>query len=158
MLHICMCFFGDIIYVMLPDERRGKFDAKGIKYVFLEYCEGMKVYRPMCLETKRDIMFMKDSGSIRNDLEMRPNGKIQGPTMVVVVDNPWMSTSKWEVMELQLKRHVKDRQTTTLLLRDSARSGFTPQGSSNRLEDGGRIIICLNVVTNMPMWQYLKPL
>ena len=50
----------------------------------------------------------------------------EGLRMVVVVDqssksplfdgggNPWMTMNKWEIMELQLKRHMKDRQMTTL--------------------------------------------
>ena len=55
----------------------------------LGYCEGTEVYRPMCLETKkiiksRDVMFMKDSGSISNDLEMRPSGRNGGHTVVVM--------------------------------------------------------------------------
>ena len=43
----------------------------------------------MCLEAKkiiksRDVVFMKDSGSIKNDLEMHPSGRNEGPKVVVV--------------------------------------------------------------------------
>ena len=46
--------------------------------MFLGYCEGTKVYRLMCLETKKiiknnDVMFIEGSGSIEKDLEMRLN-------------------------------------------------------------------------------------
>ena len=57
---------------------------------------------------------MEDSGSITNDLKMRPNGRHGGPTSMVVdkvpnrhysiaVDILWIATRKLEVMELQLK-------------------------------------------------------
>ena len=58
----------------------------------------------------------------------------------MAVDNPWMATSKWEVMELHLKSHVKDRQKTSLLLRVLARNGDTPRGSGEHSENGGRIV------------------
>jgi hypothetical protein len=85
-----MCVFGSLAYAMVPDEKRGEFNAKPTKCMFLEYCESMKAYWPMCLETKkiiknREIMFKEDSRSIRNDLEMRPSGR-NGGRMVVVVD------------------------------------------------------------------------
>jgi transposase InsO family protein len=37
-----MCVFGCIAYAMVPDEKRGKLDAKGTKCLFLGYCEGTK--------------------------------------------------------------------------------------------------------------------
>ena len=56
----------------------------------LGYYEGMKVYKLICLETNkiiknRNVVFMKDSGSIRNNLEMRPSGRNEN-LIVVVVD------------------------------------------------------------------------
>ena len=47
------------------------------------------MYRLMRLKTNaiikiRDVVFMEDRGSIRNDLEMRPSEKNEGPTVVVV--------------------------------------------------------------------------
>ena len=80
-----------IIYAMLPDERRCKLNAKKIKCVFLGYYECMKAFRLMSLKTKqkihknKDVVFMEDSGSIRNDLKMSPSVRNEGPTVVVVV-------------------------------------------------------------------------
>jgi len=84
-----MRVFGSIAYARVPDEKRGKVDAQGIKCIFLGYYEGMKAYRLMCMETKkiiksRDVVFMENSGSIRNDLEMRPSGRYEGPSLVEV--------------------------------------------------------------------------
>ena len=84
-----MCVFKSLVNAMVPDEKRDELDAKGIKCMFLGYCECMKVYRLMCMETKKiienkDIMFKEDSGSIRNDLEMRPCGRNEDPIVVVV--------------------------------------------------------------------------
>ena len=85
-----MCVFGSIVNAMVPSNKKGKLDAKGINFEFLGYCEGMKAYRVMFLETKilicKDVVFMKDSGSIINDLEMRSNGRNEGLMGVVVVD------------------------------------------------------------------------
>jgi hypothetical protein len=49
--HIPM--FGSIVYGMVPDKKNGKLYTKEIKYVFLEYCEGIKAYRLMSLETQK---------------------------------------------------------------------------------------------------------
>lgn len=74
---------------MVLDERRSKFNAKRIKCVFLGYCKGMNVYRLMCLESRKiieniDVMFMEDSGSIKNNLELCPSGRNEGHAVVVV--------------------------------------------------------------------------
>ena len=81
--------FKNFAYAMIPNKKKDKLKEKRIKYVFLGYCEGMKTYRLICLDIKKIIknkvvMFMEDSGSIRNDLEIRPSGRIEGPTMVVM--------------------------------------------------------------------------
>lgn len=67
---------------MILEEKRGKLDAKGIKCVFLEYCEGMKTCRLICVVTKRiiqnrDVVFVEDSENIRNDLGMLPGGEMK---------------------------------------------------------------------------------
>jgi hypothetical protein len=54
---------------MVPDEKRGKLDAKGTKCLFLGYCEGTKAYRLMCVQSKniikcRDVEFMEDNTSV----------------------------------------------------------------------------------------------
>jgi hypothetical protein len=64
-----MRVFGCIAYAMVPDENRGKLDAKGTKCLFLGYCEGTKAYRLMCVQSKkiikcRDVEFMEDSTSV----------------------------------------------------------------------------------------------
>ena len=51
-----------------------------IKCLFLGYCKETKSYRLTCLQTKniienKDVVFMEDNISIRNDLEMHPNKK-----------------------------------------------------------------------------------
>ena len=118
---------------------------------------------------------MEDSGSIRVDWEMHPRGRNEGPTVLVVDESSksplfegvygqsvdgieQVERPRWKVMKLQMKRHAKDRQMTTLLLRDSARSGNTPRRSGHCLENGGQITFCLNMVRNGPMWQKLKTL
>ena len=67
---------------MFSDAQRGKPNAKKIECMFHEYCESMKVYMLMCLETiqilrSRKITFMINFGSIQNDLEMCPSGKMK---------------------------------------------------------------------------------
>jgi len=84
-----MHVFGCIAYAMVPDEKRGKLDAKGTKCLFLGYCEGTKAYRLMCVQSKkiikcRDVDFMEDSTSVGNDLEMRPSGRNETPNVVIV--------------------------------------------------------------------------
>jgi hypothetical protein len=83
-----MRVFGSFAYAMVPDEKR--FNVKRTKCMFLGYCEGIEAYRLMCLETKKiiksgDVEFMEDSGSMGNNLEMRPSGR-EGGRMVVVMD------------------------------------------------------------------------
>jgi hypothetical protein len=87
-----MRVFECIAYAMVPDEKRGKLDAKGTKCLFLGYCEGTKAYRLMCVQSKktikcRDVEFMEDNTSVGNDLEMRPNGRNDTPN-VVIADTP----------------------------------------------------------------------
>jgi hypothetical protein len=84
-----MRVFGCIAYAMVPDEKRGKLDAKGTKCLFLGYCEGTKAYRLMCVQSKkiikcRDVEFMEDSTSVGNDLEMHPSGRNEIPNVVIV--------------------------------------------------------------------------
>ena len=84
-----MRVFGCVAYAIMHDEQRDKLDAKGINDLFLDYCEGIKAYRLMCLQNKkiiicRDMVFMDDDTSIRNTLEMRPRGRNEGLMTVVV--------------------------------------------------------------------------
>ena len=45
---VYMHVFGCVAYTMMPDEKRGKFDAKGTKCSFLDYCEETLACRLMC--------------------------------------------------------------------------------------------------------------
>ena len=83
--------FGNFAYAMVSDEKRDKHNAKGIKHMFIRYCEGTKVYMLMCLEIKKikkcnDVVFMEDSGGIKKNLEMGLSRGNEGPTVVVMVD------------------------------------------------------------------------
>ena len=72
-----MRVFGCVAYAKVPDQRRTKLDAKGVKCLFLGYCEGTKAYRLICLETKEiikspDVVFFED----KTHLEDCPSGSI----------------------------------------------------------------------------------
>ena len=84
-----MRVFGCVAYAKVPDAKRGKLDAKGTKCLFLGYCEGTKAYRLMCLETKkiirsRNVVFVEDSTSVGQSLEMSPSGSNEMPSLVLV--------------------------------------------------------------------------
>ena len=79
-----LCVFGCIAYARVPDEKRSKLDAKGIKCLMLGYCEGTRAYRLMCLETKKiikspDVTFFEDM----EDLEKCPSGRNEGSDHMV---------------------------------------------------------------------------
>ena len=81
-----MRVFGCVAYAKVPDQRRTKLDAKGVKCLFLGYCEGTKAYRLICLETKKiikspDVVFFED----KTHLEDCPSGSID-ETPAVKVD------------------------------------------------------------------------
>jgi hypothetical protein len=64
-----MRVFGSLAYAMVSDEKKGEFNAKGAKCIFLGYCKCTKAHRLICLKTKkiiknRNIVFVKDNGSI----------------------------------------------------------------------------------------------
>ena len=68
---------GCVAYAKVPDQSRTKLDAKGLKCLFLGYCEGTKAYRLICLETKKiikspDVVFFED----KTHLEDCPSGSI----------------------------------------------------------------------------------
>ena len=52
----------------------------------MEECKIMHSAKCCIIKKNRDVMFMENNGSLRNDLEMRPSGRNEGPTVVVVVD------------------------------------------------------------------------
>jgi hypothetical protein len=107
-----MRVFGWIVYAMVPDEKRGKLDAKGKKCLFLGFCEGTKAYRLICLQSKkiikcRDVEFMEDSSSIGNDLEMRPTGRNETRN-VVIVD----TSSKLPCLDDDVKEDLRNEEAT----------------------------------------------
>ena len=80
--------FGCIAYALVPSAKRTKLDAKGIKCLFLGYCEGTKAYRLMCVESKkiikcRDVTFLEDGGPDPKLLEMSPSGSSGGSAQKV---------------------------------------------------------------------------
>lgn len=88
-----MRVFGCLAYAMVPDEKRSKLDAKGIKCLFLGYCEGTKAYRLMRLQTKkiikcRHMKFLEDSTSMGDDSEICPSERNEGPNVVIVDEFP----------------------------------------------------------------------
>lgn len=75
-----MRVFEYMAYAMVPEEQRGKLNAKDTICLFLRCCKGTKVYKLMCVQAKkiiksRDILFMKDNMNDINDLEMHPYRK-----------------------------------------------------------------------------------
>jgi hypothetical protein len=80
-----MRVFGCEAYAKVPDQMRTKLDAKGVKCLFLGYCEGTKAYRLICLETKKiikssDMVFFKD----KTHLEDCPSGRVEEQSAVNV--------------------------------------------------------------------------
>src|ERR1700737_5511716 len=74
-----------LYFQQVPDQRRTKLDAKGVKCLFLGYCEGTKAYRLICLETKKiikspDVVFVED----KTHLEDCPSGSIDEAPAVKV--------------------------------------------------------------------------
>ncbi len=69
--------FGCKTFAHIPDEKRRKLESKSIPCVFLGYCEGIKAYRLMCLETKRiiksrDVVFLEGTKEVEGVRDKRP--------------------------------------------------------------------------------------
>jgi hypothetical protein len=99
-----MRVFGCVAYAKVPDQRRKKLDAKGVKCLFLGYCEGTKAYRLICLETKKiikslDVVFFED----KTHLEDCPSGSIDEAPAIKVDISP-----KSEVEELDASGDVSE--------------------------------------------------
>ncbi len=61
--------FGCKAFAHAPDEKKTKLESKSMPCVFLGYYEGTKVYRLMCVKTKRiiksrDVVFIEGSKEI----------------------------------------------------------------------------------------------
>jgi hypothetical protein len=131
-----MRVFGCIAYAMVPNEKRGKLDAKGTKCLFLGYCEGTKAYRLMCVQSKKiikcwDVEFMEDSTSVGNDLEMRPSGRNDTPN-VVIVD----TSSKSPCVDDDAKEDPRNEEATPTLGCSSTPSTPSKDASTSGEQEG----------------------
>ena len=68
-----MRVFGCIAYSKVPDEKRTKLDPKSIKCLFVDYCEGTKRYRLLCLRSQKiikslDVVFFEDKRLLEEGL------------------------------------------------------------------------------------------
>jgi hypothetical protein len=73
-----MRVLGCIAFAKVSDEKRSKLDAKGIKCLFLGYCEGTKAYRLICMKKQKiikslDAVFFKDKGLLKEG----PSGSVE---------------------------------------------------------------------------------
>ena len=91
---------------------------RDIKCLFLDYCEGTKAYSLMWLQTKKiiknkNMVFIEDSMSIGNYLEIHLNERNEGFT-VVVVDKSSKSSSfdNGEEREEQVEDHLVANEET----------------------------------------------
>jgi hypothetical protein len=121
---------------MVPDEKRGKLDAKGTKCLFLGYCEGTKAYRLMCVQFKkiikcRDVEFMEDSTSVSNDLEMRPSGR-NDTLNVVIVD----TSSKSPCVDNDAEEDPSNEEATQTLGCSSTPSTPSKDASTSGEQEG----------------------
>ena len=94
---------------MVLDEKRGKINAKGTKCLFFGDCKGNKNYMLIYLETKMiikniDVMFIEDSMSVGNNLEIRLDGRNEG--FMVVVEDKFFQSSSCDDGEEQVGDHL----------------------------------------------------
>jgi hypothetical protein len=161
-----MPVFGCIAYAMVPDEKRGKLDAKGTKCLFLGYCEGTKAYR---LQSKkiikcRDVEFMEDSTSVGNDLEMHPSGRNETPNVVIVYTSSKSPCVDDDELTSDVKEYPSNQEAPPTLRRSSTPSspwndattngeqeGQTLEERRYRLENGGRTTSYPNKMWNVLM-------
>ena len=102
---------------------------------------------------------MEDGTSIGNALEMRPSGRNEGPTMVVVNESSKLSLydDGEECKEQKIDHLVANEQAkkclqrTTSKLRDSEMMEDILRGSGVCVESGGRITFYPNTAKNRPM-------
>ncbi len=136
-----MRVFGCIVYAMVPDEKRGKLDAKGTKCLFLGYCEGSKAYRLMCVQSKniikcRDVEFMEDNTSVGNDLEMHPSGRNQTPNVVIVDTFSKSPCVDDDEGTSDVKEHPSNQEAPPTLGHSSTPSTPSKDASTNGEQEG----------------------
>ena len=159
---------GYVAYAMMLDEKRNKLDAKGTKYWFVSYCKGTKAYSLMCLQTKkiiknRDVVFMNDNTSVKNDMEIYQSGKNEGlrwslrrnllnRICVIIVGS---ERSKSEITWLQLKKQSKYMRIMTAMSRDLAKMEDILRRNGIHMESAGRITFFSNATKSKLMWHFL---
>jgi hypothetical protein len=136
-----MRVFGCIAYAMVPDEKRGKLDAKGTKCLFLGYCEGTKAYRLMCVQSKkiikcRDVEFMEDSTSVGNDLEMHPSGRNEIPNVVIVDTSSKSPYVDDDELTSDVKEHPSNQEAPPTLGCSSTPSSPSKDARTNGEQEG----------------------
>ena len=110
-----MRVFSCIAYAKVPDEKRSKLDAKGIKCLFVGYCEGTKAYRLMCLQSQKiikspDVVFFEDKR-----LEEGPSGSIDQEALEVDHSSKSNDDDDEEDLEVKTKSsEEKDSSTTQI--------------------------------------------
>ena len=108
-----MRVFGCIAYAKVPDEKRTKLDAKGIKCLFVGYCEGTKAYRLVCLESQKiikspDVVFFED----KRLSEEGPSGSI-GQEALEVDHSSKSDDDDDEHLEVKTKSSEEKEASTT---------------------------------------------
>lgn len=143
----------------MPDKQRGKLDAKGKEYLSLDYCDGTKAYRLMCLQTKnvikiRDVVFMKHDMSFGNILEIRPSGRNEGPTAAIMKKSS--KSSLFNDIDEQVKYHLVANEKKIKIIAENdnyiENMEDISKGSGIRPENSGRITFHSNTAKNGRMW------
>ena len=108
-----MRVFGCIAYAKVPDEKRTKLDAKGIKCLFVGYCEGTKAYRLIFLESQKikspNIVIFED----KRLLEERPSGSIGQEALEVDHSSKSDDDDEEEDLEVKTKPNEEKEASTT---------------------------------------------
>ena len=109
-----MHVFGCIAYAKVPDEKRTKLDAKGIKCLFVGYCEGTEAYRLDCLESQKiikspDVVFLED----KRLLEEGPIRSIGQEALEVNYSSKSDDDEEEEDLEVKTKPNEEKEVSTT---------------------------------------------
>ena len=109
-----MRVFGCIAYAKVPDEKRTKLVAKGIKCLFVGYCEGTKAYRLACLESQKiikspDVVFFED----KRLSEEGPSGSIGQEALEVDHSSKSDDDDDEEDLEVKTKSSEEKEASTT---------------------------------------------
>ena len=111
-----MRVLGCIAYAKVRDEKRTKLDAKGIKCLFVGYCEGTKAYRLMCLESQKNIkspddVFFENKRLLKDG----PSGSISQEALEVDHSSKPDDDEEEEDLEVKTKSsEEKDSSTTQI--------------------------------------------